>query len=266
MAEAEIKAKNYGPAYLRLLPLGQKGDPRAQLLLGRMSDNGWGPIALDPREAARWYRMAAENKNAEAQFTLANAYAFGRGVPQDTKEAFTWLRRAANNNHIPAMLGLASLYDGGRGVAKNPAAATQWIRRAADRGNLWAIYHYGERLENGKGIQANPDEAMTWFRRAAESGYADAIHRVSQFWLNSEGGAPTTEQDISTYMMLTLSMERGNDALKKQAAEERAILANRMTPDDIATATARAKAWKPENTQGKSTGTSGAPDVAAGGK
>src|SRR4051812_46035693 len=85
--EAAYNAGNYNDAYLQLLGPGHAGDPRAQYMLGQMSDSGLGPIALDPREAVRWYRLAAERNYPEAQYALARAYAVGRGVPQDKNQS-----------------------------------------------------------------------------------------------------------------------------------------------------------------------------------
>ena len=42
----------------------------------------------------KWYRKAAEQGLANAQFALGNMYEQGRGVPQNTSEALQWLRKA----------------------------------------------------------------------------------------------------------------------------------------------------------------------------
>ena|SRR3990170_4178951 len=47
-------------------------------------------------------RKAADQGDAEAQYSLGIAYAEGRGVPQDSAEALKWLREAADQG-----LGLA---------------------------------------------------------------------------------------------------------------------------------------------------------------
>ena len=46
-------------------------------------------MALDRAEAMRWYRLAAEQGDAEAQRKLGNCYFAGRGVPRDYVEAAT---------------------------------------------------------------------------------------------------------------------------------------------------------------------------------
>jgi hypothetical protein len=52
-------------------------------------------IAQDYREARKWYRMAAEQRNAEAQFNLGVMYEEGRGVAQDRVRAHMWFNLAA---------------------------------------------------------------------------------------------------------------------------------------------------------------------------
>ena len=61
-----------------------------------MYTNGLG-VPEDDAEAVRWYRMAAAQGNASAQFILGGIYANGNGenVPQDDAEAVRWFRMAA---------------------------------------------------------------------------------------------------------------------------------------------------------------------------
>ena len=46
-------------------------------------------------EAVRWYRKAAEQNHAEAQFALGYCCENGEGVDQNHSEAVTWYRKAA---------------------------------------------------------------------------------------------------------------------------------------------------------------------------
>lgn len=241
--EAAFRAKAYGQAYLSLLPQGHRGVPRAQFLLGRMSDNGLGPIQLDAHEAAKWYRRAAENGLPEAQFALANALATGRGVRQDAKASLEWLKRAAEGGHVGATLSLAALYDDGRGVDPNPELATFWVQRSAEAGSPRAQYALGERLMIGQGVAADEDLAWMWLRRAAEHGHPAALYRMGRVGAVVKEG----EGDVaSQYMWLTLAAERGAGDVKTDAARERALLAKAMTPEMVKLGQDRAKAWKPK--------------------
>ena len=52
--------------------------------------------------AAAWYRQAADQGHAEAQFRLGLLYRDGRGVPQVRTVAAMWLRRASDQGHAEA--------------------------------------------------------------------------------------------------------------------------------------------------------------------
>ena len=52
-------------------------------------------VPRDPAEAARWYRLAADQGVVEAQYNLGLMYVSGRGVSQDAVAAHMWLSLAA---------------------------------------------------------------------------------------------------------------------------------------------------------------------------
>src|SRR5690606_25776169 len=67
-------------------------------------------------EAARWFRMAAEQGHAAAQHQLGVMYTEGEGVPEDDAEAVRWYRLAAEQGYVPAQGNLGVMYDNGFGV------------------------------------------------------------------------------------------------------------------------------------------------------
>jgi hypothetical protein len=81
------------------------GMANIQHCLGQMYEKGQG-VPQDYAEAARLYRLAAEQGNAAAQNNLAFLYSDGRGVPQDNKEAGRWFRKAAEQGSIPGQTNL----------------------------------------------------------------------------------------------------------------------------------------------------------------
>jgi TPR repeat protein len=64
-------------------------------------------VAEDKAEAGKWYRLAAEQGNADAQYNLGIMYDEGEGVPQDRAEAVKWLRLAAEQGHANAQSEMA---------------------------------------------------------------------------------------------------------------------------------------------------------------
>ena len=55
---------------------------------------------MRPAEAVRWFRLAAEQ--GDAQFNLGVRYANGQGVPQDDVSAHMWLHLAAATGQVEA--------------------------------------------------------------------------------------------------------------------------------------------------------------------
>jgi TPR repeat protein len=64
-------------------------------------------VPQDYAEAARWYRLAAEQGNADAQDILGLMYANGAGVAEDAAEALRWWREAAEQGHALAQTKVA---------------------------------------------------------------------------------------------------------------------------------------------------------------
>ena len=88
----------------------------------------------DYAAAVSWYRKAAEQGYADAQFNLGVMYAKGAGVPQDYAMALPWYRKAADQGVASAQLGLGLMYAaGGGGVPRDYTQAHMWLNLAAAR-------------------------------------------------------------------------------------------------------------------------------------
>ena len=83
-----------------LKALAEKGDARAQFHLAIMFYDGEG-VEQSLKEAAKWYRKAAEQGHADAQVCLGFCYAFfNQGVPTDILTAYAWYYIAASNGEL----------------------------------------------------------------------------------------------------------------------------------------------------------------------
>ncbi len=56
-------------------------------------------VPQDDKEAARWYRLAATQGYAAAQYNLGVMYFMGIGVPRDVVRAHLWYSLAAAPGH-----------------------------------------------------------------------------------------------------------------------------------------------------------------------
>jgi TPR repeat protein len=242
-AQSDFRAHNYARAYLSLLPMANNGDARAQYLVAQMSDNGLGPVALDPADAARWYTRAAEKNYADAQFALANAYSIGRGVAVDPQQAVTWLTRAADNGHVTAMMSLAGMYETGIGQPRDTAKAAEWTQHAAQAGSVNALYLYAARLMLGEGVPQDEKTAAMWMQRAAQRGHPAAALMLGR--TVGDGLKASPEDNTEAFMWLTLATRRGQGDVRIQAAQALRRLQPNMMPSDVTAGGQRAAAWKP---------------------
>ena len=70
------------------------GDPAAQYNLARLYLDGTG-VEQDPRQAARWFNLAAEKGHRPAQALLGQLLVTGNGVPVQRSRGLMWLTLAS---------------------------------------------------------------------------------------------------------------------------------------------------------------------------
>lgn len=100
--EDAIKALDQGDldSSLKLLrQAGGEGNVTAQNLLGGMYRTGYLQIRRNPVESVKWYRMAANQSDHDAQFRLGRSHEIGTGTDRDLILAFMWYELAAAGNH-----------------------------------------------------------------------------------------------------------------------------------------------------------------------
>ncbi|TWI66506.1 hypothetical protein IP91_02323 [Pseudoduganella lurida] len=143
----------------------------------------------------------------------------------------------AGNADAEHLLGL--MYYMGRGVQQDYKQALQWHRRAALQGKADAQYVVGAMYYTGNAVIQDHRQAVTWFRKAAEQGHADAQQVLGLMYRYHIGGMP--EDNVLAYMLWNLAAAGGN----ANAAEQRAAVARKMTPEQIEEGQALSAAWQP---------------------
>jgi hypothetical protein len=66
-------------------------------------------------------------------------YYYGRGITKDEAQAVNWYRKAAEQGDASAQYDLSYMYYYGQGVPRNFFKANRWVRKAADQGNAKAL-------------------------------------------------------------------------------------------------------------------------------
>ena len=159
----------------------ENGDKISQCALAEWYANGRLGLIKDDEEAIKWYRKAAEQGFAEAQYNLGVCYGTGEGVTMDEVEAVNWYRKAADQRYAPAQSNLGVMYETGQGVAKNYTEAVKWYRKAAEQGDATAQCNLAGCYYFGKGILADYAEAYKWNALAAAQGHEKAVKGADLF-------------------------------------------------------------------------------------
>ena len=165
--------KAYSKALKLLLPLADKGHPKAQLYVGDCYANGNGVI-MDSEVAVKWYRAAADQDLAEAQHRMYRCCLDGIGMEANKGNAAKWCRKAAESGCVEAMFDMGMLYVNGTGVEENAKSAFRWFRKGAERGHTQALYMFGQCYKLGSGVEKDEDEAAKWQNKAVSALRANA--------------------------------------------------------------------------------------------
>jgi TPR repeat protein len=154
-----------------------QGYAEAQYGLGRMYDYGEGVRESD-NQAVKWYQKAADQGYAKAQSQLGWMYQSGKGVRKDYKQAVKWYQKAADQGSAGAQKNIGWMYHNGKGVREDYKQAVKWYQKAADQGSAGAQYNVGWMYQNGKGVLKDDIQAVKWYRKAANQGYAAAQKKI----------------------------------------------------------------------------------------
>ena len=93
-------------------------------------------VELKPEQTVLWWRKAAHQGFAPAQYTLGSLYRQGLGVPHDPQKAAKWIERAADAGYPDAQYDIGVMYATGEGVTKDLSTAYMWVDQAADTKGL----------------------------------------------------------------------------------------------------------------------------------
>ncbi len=115
----------------------------------------------DYATALREWRPMAERGDVRAQAILGGLYHDGKGVSQDYVQAREWYEKAAAQGESAAQYGLGSLYANGKGVPRDYAHARQWFLKAAVQGFADAERYLGDSISMDLGLNTIPVRPCT---------------------------------------------------------------------------------------------------------
>lgn len=145
----------------------ERGDLEAQLQLGIMHYYGWGTESCNA-EALDWFEKAAKRNEEAKLLFFAIEYKEGyRGKP-NPKEALRYFLIAAQQGNPFAARQAAEILYSGWEVERNEEEAVSWFEKAAEQGDIEAHYlSRAIRLKSGLGVEQSDAEAQAFFLKAA---------------------------------------------------------------------------------------------------
>jgi TPR repeat protein len=189
--------------------------PQGQSEMGFNYRHGVGGVQQDLGQAAVWYRKAADQGYAEAQFRLGSLYEDGLGIERDHEQAKAWYRKAALQGNEEATAALKRLEEESTQTAQAmpsketapeaqpskvaapvPAIAAQQnavVRPEQAATPVTPTTPYGQ-YEMGYfyyyglgGVNQDYRQAAIWYRKAADQGYADAQFMLGNLYVKGLG-------------------------------------------------------------------------------
>ena len=128
----------------------KKDMQKPEFYLGSIYEGGSDDVPKNMQEAAKWYRKAADQNHAEAQYRYVYLLENGTGVKKNLAEAAKWFRKAAERGFVSAQRAIARAYHEGRGMTKDQAKAMDWLEQAAENGSASGQLSLGGMYRDGR--------------------------------------------------------------------------------------------------------------------
>lgn len=176
--------------------LAEDGYGQAQNRMGEFCRDGSYGVEKDSNEAAEWFRKAAQQGHASAQYELGRMYAEGQGVPKDLVQAEKWFRKGAEQGNASAQYELGLLYYKGEGgLEKNEQEALKWYCKAVDQNHAGAKNNLGYLYQHTQSDLQDLKKAVELYTQAAQQGNASGQFNLGYVYYTGTGfDAPDAEK------------------------------------------------------------------------
>jgi len=125
----------------------------------------------DMEKAIHYYKLSAEQGNADGQFKLGDMYR-----KHNTAEALKLYRLSAEQGHPEAQRELGRIYEKGVLVARNLKEAVHWYRLAAKKGDVWAQFELAYIYDRAR----NYESAVRWYSACIAQGFEAPKKRLEE--------------------------------------------------------------------------------------
>lgn len=149
--------------------------------------------------AFEWFKKAAEQNHAEANYLLGQCYQNGIGAEQNNEIAFNCFRISAEQGMAESQYLLACCYFEGLGTAQNNELGMQWCENAAENGIAEAQYHLACQLLDGNGVVQDIERGLKYLQRAADQEIHHAEMRLAECYAQGFGVEKSDELAFQWY-------------------------------------------------------------------
>eukprot|EP01127_Copromyxa_protea_P022549 TRINITY_DN8143_c0_g1_i1.p1 TRINITY_DN8143_c0_g1~~TRINITY_DN8143_c0_g1_i1.p1 ORF type:complete len:751 (+),score=139.93 TRINITY_DN8143_c0_g1_i1:246-2498(+) len=139
----------------------------------------------DLRKALVFFRLAAAQGSARAQYNIANLFGASdkEGEVVDVQEAFSMALLAYEKKYVHAESAVKSITE----KLQDPNLLISVLQHAADRGVTYALNDLARRYAEGDQVPVDPESSMKYKKMLAESGDAPALTQIGLDHLNGNG-------------------------------------------------------------------------------
>jgi TPR repeat protein len=145
----------------------EQGHANAQYGLGAMYTSGRG-VARDDAEAAKWFRKAAENPETEVPFcNIGNLISYSENV-EYRKEAIGYWLQGINHGDACSHVSLGWAYMSKEFMAPDYARAAELNQKGGELGDAEGFNNLGWLYEHGLGVRQSKTTALYYYKKAIE--------------------------------------------------------------------------------------------------
>lgn len=147
------------------------------------------------KDAAGYFRKAAEKDHVQAQYQLALAYYTGAGVKKDETESIRWLEKAAAKSHKEAGELLSELREKQR-IRQEKTEFKNHLRQA-EKGDAYAQSKVAGMYLQGIGVKKDIEKGIEWYEKASETDEGYAARQLARLY--AEGDIIPADPERAAY-------------------------------------------------------------------
>jgi uncharacterized protein len=179
----------------------QKGHVHAMFELADMNQRGYG-LPVNNKTAMHWFKIAAMKGHMASQTAYAELLEWhGPQTEESLKEAASFYKLAAEQGDPAAQNNLGVCYRHGKGVPRDMEMAIKYFRWSAGKGYAAGQNHLGQCYQLGTGVQIDLDEAISWYTKASDQSFSPGQNNLALLYEEGVGVDQDSEMALKLFLM-----------------------------------------------------------------